>query len=212
MRNRNAPLTPADIDGLAWEKMGGLLPAVVQDRKTLQLLMLAYVNREALEETLQGGRAVFYSRSRREIWRKGDTSDAFLENAQVFADCDSDALLILADPAGPACHLGTESCFTEEAAPGLGWLGALERIIDARAAEGGEESYTRKLLSEGAKRVAQKVGEEGVETALAGAAGDDDELLEESADLLFHLMALLKARGLTLGDVASRLRTRHRKM
>lgn len=209
MRNRNAPLTLAAIDSLDWEKMGGLLPAMVQDRKTLQLLMLAYMNRSALEETLKGGRAVFFSRSRNELWRKGDTSGAFLENAEVFTDCDSDALLILADPAGPTCHLGTTSCFSEEGAPGLGWLGALERIIDARAANGGEESYTASLLSKGPKRISQKVGEEGVETALAGAAGDDGELLEESADLVFHLMVLLKARGLSLGDVANILKARH---
>jgi len=209
MRNRNTPLTVADIDRLDWEKMDGLLPSVVQDRATLQILMLAYVNREALEETIASKKGVFYSRSREALWRKGETSGNWLENVEAFTDCDYDALLILADPAGPTCHLGTASCFSEETAPGLGWLAKLEDIIDQRMNNGGEKSYTRSLVESGVKRVAQKVGEEGVETSLAAVSGKDDELLDEASDLMFHLLVLLKMRGRSLADVTARLRSRH---
>ena len=210
MRNRSAPLTPADVDAIDWSKGDGLVPAIVQDRATLQVLMLAYMNADALKETLATGRATFWSRSRQELWRKGETSGAWLENAAVFTDCDNDTLLVLADPAGPACHLGTTSCFTEETAPGVGWLAALERIVAERATASPDESYTRRLLDKGAARVAQKVGEEGVEAALAGALGDAEGLKGEAADLLFHLLVLLKADGVALDDVIAVLRERHR--
>jgi phosphoribosyl-ATP pyrophosphohydrolase/phosphoribosyl-AMP cyclohydrolase len=210
MSDRNAPLTLADIGGIAWEKMDGLIPAIVQDRSTLQVLMVAYMNREALEETLRTGKGVFFSRSRQSLWRKGETSGAWLENAEVFSDCDQDCLLVLADPAGPVCHRGTVSCFDQESAPGIGSLMALERVIDDRLNDGDAKSYTKKLADSGLKRVAQKLGEEGVETALAAAAGNEDETLEEAADLIFHLLVLLRMRGLSLADVAERLRARRK--
>jgi phosphoribosyl-ATP pyrophosphohydrolase/phosphoribosyl-AMP cyclohydrolase len=199
----------ADVDSLDWAKSDGLVPAVVQDRATLQLLMLGYMSAEALRETLATRRVTFLSRSRGRLWVKGETSGDFLENAEAFADCDRDALLVLADPAGPTCHLGTTSCFTEADAPGLGWLARLEAIIADRATAAPDKSYTRRLLDEGPARIAQKVGEEGVETALAGATGDAAELRAESADLVFHLLVLLKARGLGIADVVEELRSRH---
>jgi phosphoribosyl-ATP pyrophosphohydrolase/phosphoribosyl-AMP cyclohydrolase len=210
MRNRSAPLTAADLDSIDWAKADGLVPAVVQDRASLQVLMLGYMSREALAATLASGRATFWSRSKGRLWEKGETSGDFLQNAAVYADCDNDALLIVADPAGPTCHLGTPSCFTEEDSPGVGWLARLERIIAERAEAPPEKSYTRRLLDEGPVRAAQKVGEEGVETALAGALGDDAGLKAEAADLLFHLLALLRARGVALSDVIEILRERHR--
>ena len=209
MRNRSAPLTLADVDALAWGKSDGLIPAIAQDRASLQVLMLAYMNADALKATIEGGRATFWSRSRGELWRKGDTSGHYLENAEVFADCDDDTLLVLVDPVGPACHLGTTSCFTEETAPGVGWLAALEGVIAERAEAPPEESYTRRLLDSGPTRIAQKVGEEGVETALAGALGDVEGLKGEAADLVFHLLVLLKSNGLPLADVIGELRARH---
>ena len=209
MRNRSAPLTPDDVAGLAWEKSGGLIPAIAQDRATLQVLMLAYMNEEALTLTLETGQATFYSRSRAAIWKKGETSGNVLENAEVFVDCDDDTLLVLVDPVGPACHLGTTSCFSEDTAPGVGWLGQLERIVAERANATPEESYTRRLLDKGLAKVAQKVGEEGVETALAGALEDVEGLKGEAADLLFHLLVLLRANDMTLGEVIDVLRARH---
>jgi phosphoribosyl-ATP pyrophosphohydrolase/phosphoribosyl-AMP cyclohydrolase len=211
MRNRSAPLTLADVETLDWAKMDGLLPAVVQDRATLQLLMLGYMNKDALAATLTGGRVTFYSRSKKALWTKGETSGDFLEQAEVHTDCDSDALHVVAEPVGPTCHLGTTSCFSEGGAIGAGWLARLEQIIAARASATPEESYTRRLLDQGPTRIAQKVGEEGVEAAIAGALGDVAGLRGESADLVFHLLVLLHARGLALGDVIAELRERHGK-
>jgi phosphoribosyl-AMP cyclohydrolase / phosphoribosyl-ATP pyrophosphohydrolase len=191
-----------------FDKGGGLVCAVVQDRRTLQVLMVAWMDRAALEETLASGEATFYSRSRGARWRKGETSGNRLNVRSVTLDCDGDALLLAVDPTGPACHRGTTSCFGDKTAPSLGRLGALERTIILRAAAPPEESRTSKLLSRGVKRVAQKVGEEGVETALAGAAGDDDELCAESADLLYHLAVLLHARGKSFDDVMDVLAAR----
>jgi len=197
-----------DASNVDFDKGGGLVCAVVQDRLTLQVLMVAWMNRAALDETLQSGEATFFSRSRDERWRKGETSGNTLKVEAIALDCDGDTLLLSVEPAGPACHLGSTSCFGQVEAPGLGRLGALERTIAARASASPEESWTAKLLSHGVKRVAQKVGEEGVEVALAGAAGDDDELCAESADLLYHLAVLLRARGLSFRDVMDVLAAR----
>jgi phosphoribosyl-AMP cyclohydrolase / phosphoribosyl-ATP pyrophosphohydrolase len=190
-----------DASKVDFEKGGGLVCAVVQDKLTLQVLMVAWMDQGALEETLQSGEATFFSRSRGARWRKGETSGNRMKVESVSLDCDGDTLLLAVEPVGPACHLGTTSCFGDAVAPGLGRLGALERTIAARAAAPPEESWTARLLARGIKRVAQKVGEEGVETALAGAAGDDDELCAESADLLYHLAVLLHARGKSFDDV-----------
>jgi phosphoribosyl-AMP cyclohydrolase / phosphoribosyl-ATP pyrophosphohydrolase len=197
-----------DTSKLDFDKGGGLICAVAQDRLTLQVLMVAWMDRAALEETLASGEATFFSRSRQARWRKGEISGNTLRVTDVIADCDGDTLLLSVEPAGPACHRGAASCFGDDVAPGVGRLGALERTIAARASAPAAESYTAKLLGEGLKRIAQKVGEEGVETALAGAAGDDADLCNEAADLLYHLAILLRVRGLSFADVTAVLASR----
>jgi phosphoribosyl-ATP pyrophosphohydrolase/phosphoribosyl-AMP cyclohydrolase len=197
-----------DPDTLDFDKGGGLIPAVVQDVDTLQVLTLAYMDRPALDETIQSGEATFFSRSRGGRWRKGETSGDRLFVRQIIADCDGDAVVVKVLPVGNACHLNRVSCFGEEDAPGLGRLARLERTIAERAEADPAESWTARLLAEGPKRAAQKVGEEGVETALAGAAGDDAELASEAADLIYHLLVLLKARGLSSQDVLDVLTAR----
>lgn len=194
-------MTALDPSRIDFAKGDGLVPAVVQDVETLQVLMLAYMDEAALKETLESGEATFFSRSRGGRWRKGETSGHRLKVVSVMADCDGDTLLVRVRPLGPACHLMTTSCFGDEDAPGLGRLARLQQTIAERADADPEKSWTAKLLAAGPKRAAQKVGEEGVETALAGAAGEAKELAEESADLLYHLLVLLKARGLALQDV-----------
>lgn len=201
-------MTPEQIANIDFAKGNGLVPAIVQDALTLQVLMLAYMDEAALKETLESGEATFFSRSRGGRWRKGETSGHRLKVVSVTPDCDGDTLLVLAEPLGPACHLNTTSCFGDEDAPGLGRLGKLERTIDDRASADPSTSWTAKLLAAGSKRAAQKVGEEGVETALAGAAGDVEELCNESADLLYHLMVLLKSRGVRLAQVLAVLKRR----
>lgn len=197
-----------DVSRVDFNKGGGLVCAVAQDSLTLQVLMVAWMDRAALEETLQSRQATFYSRSRQMRWRKGETSGNTLAVDDVALDCDGDTVLLMVTPKGPACHTGSTSCFGDGRPLGVGQLGALERTIVRRASAPPEESWTARLLAKGVKRIAQKLGEEGVETALAGAAGDDAELCAESADLLYHLAVLLKARGLNLTDVTSVLAER----
>ena len=198
-------MNPDEID---FEKGGGLIAAVVQDAATLQVLMLAFMDRAALDETLDSGEATFFSRSRGGRWRKGETSGDRLKVVSVTPDCDGDAVLVRVEPVGNACHLNRVSCFGDEDAPGLGRLARLEQTIAARATADPSESWTAKLLASGPKRIAQKVGEEGVETALAGAAGDEAELASEAADLVYHLLVLLRSRGLLLQDVLDVLESR----
>lgn len=207
MRDRDAPLTAAELDNLAWDKMDGLLPAIVQDASTAQVLMLGYMDRAALKATLSSGFATFHSRSKGRLWQKGETSGNRLTVRRVFADCDDDALLVEAEPEGPTCHLGTPSCFRASGAEGIGFLARLARIVHQRADSGDETSYTAKLLAAGAPRIAQKVGEEGVETALA--AVTDGKLAEETADLLYHLIVLMEAKGIGWRDVTEVLEARH---
>jgi phosphoribosyl-AMP cyclohydrolase / phosphoribosyl-ATP pyrophosphohydrolase len=209
MRDRNAPLSDGEIDSLAWEKMGGLLPAAVQDSSTGQVLMLGYMSREALAATLEKGRAVFHSRSKGRLWEKGETSGNSLAVREVRSDCDGDALLVRAEPAGPTCHLGTASCFGDDS-DGPGFLGALSRIVAGRAGGDPATSYTARLLAEGPAKIAQKVGEEGVELALAAVGHDRAGCIEEAADLLYHVTVLMEARGFGWADVAAVLRERHR--
>lgn len=209
MRNRSAPLTAAEIAELDWAKADGLIPAIVQDSRTLQVLMMAWMNRESLELTLADGWVTFFSRSRNELWRKGDTSGNRLKLVSAHSDCDADTLLVLAEPEGPACHLQTTSCFTEDDAPGLGWLARLAGIVAARKGADPSESYTAKLFARGPRKIAQKVGEEGVECALAGAALDAEELKSEAADLMFHLIVLMEANGIGWDEVTEILRARH---
>jgi phosphoribosyl-ATP pyrophosphohydrolase/phosphoribosyl-AMP cyclohydrolase len=174
--------------------------------------MLGYMNREALRETLTRQRVVFYSRGRRCLWEKGETSGHTLALAEVRTDCDRDTLLVTALPAGPVCHLDTATCFGDEAptaAGRLAFLGALEAVIAQRMADRPEGSYTARLFAEGPKRIAQKVGEEGLEVALAAVAEADDKLVAEAADLLYHLLLLLRSRGLRLEHVVAELESRH---
>ena len=198
-----------DPSALAWDKMDGLLPAVVQDAETDQLLMLGYMNRAALQATLEDGLVTFFSRSRQQLWRKGETSGNVLRCVSVVTDCDSDALLVRALPAGPTCHLGTTSCFGEQETVGAGWLGQLERIVTERASASPDQSYTARLLVDGPAKVAQKVGEEGVEVSLAAVSRDPAGLTEEAADLLFHLLVALRSRDVSLASVVDILRERH---
>jgi phosphoribosyl-ATP pyrophosphohydrolase/phosphoribosyl-AMP cyclohydrolase len=190
-----------DPDTLDFDKGGGLIPVVVQDAATLQVLTLAYVDRAALDETIASGEATFFSRSRGGRWRKGETSGDRLHVVAITPDCDADSLVLKVRPVGNACHLNRISCFGEEDAPGLGRIARLEQTIAARAAADPAESWTARLLAEGPKRAAQKVGEEGVETALAGACGPDEELASEAADLVYHLLVLLRARHMSFQDV-----------
>ena len=198
-----------DPERLAWDKGGGLLPAVVQHALDGRVLMLGYMNRAALAQTLAGGKITFYSRSRQRLWTKGESSGHVLNLVSMHADCDADSLLLLADPVGPTCHRGTDSCFGDAAAPALAFLGRLDALVAARERERPAGSYTTRLFEGGVRRIAQKVGEEGVEAALAAVVQDDDALLGEAADLLYHLIVLLRARGLGLGAVAETLATRH---
>lgn len=209
MQRARSPLTLADIDGLAWDKgAAGLLPAVVQHAATLQILMLAWMDRAALVETLEHGEATFFSRSRGARWRKGETSGNRLVVQQLLADCDGDALLVSVLPMGPACHEGAVSCFGAEEAPGVGWLSKLEQTIAERAGADPEQSYTARLMDEGVNRIAQKVGEEAVETVIASLTGTDAALSDEAADLLYHLLVLLRVRGMRLEQVLETMRRR----
>ena len=193
------------IDALAWEKQDGLLPAIVQDADTLRVLMLGYMSREALQATLDSGEVTFFSRSKQRLWKKGESSGDVLDLAHIETDCDSDTLLVQARPRGPTCHLGRASCFASAPA---GELAVLDALIATRERERPAGSYTTKLFEGGIRRIAQKVGEEGVETALAGVVQDDAALLGEAADLLYHLLVLLRARGLSLADVERVLESR----
>jgi phosphoribosyl-ATP pyrophosphohydrolase/phosphoribosyl-AMP cyclohydrolase len=197
-----------DPDTLDFAKGNGLIPVVVQDADTLQVLTLAYMDRAALDETIVSGEATFFSRSRGGRWRKGETSGNRQTVVTITPDCDRDALVLAVRPMGPACHLGTTSCFGDADAPGLGRIARLEATIAERAAADPATSWTARLLAEGPKRVAQKVGEEGVETALAGAAGPDEEVCSEAADLIYHLLVLLRARNLVFQDVLNVLAQR----
>jgi phosphoribosyl-AMP cyclohydrolase / phosphoribosyl-ATP pyrophosphohydrolase len=202
----------SDLERLDFGKADGLMPAVVQHADTGAVLMVAYMNRDALRATLERGRAVFWSRSKERLWEKGETSGHHLDVVAAHADCDDDCLLLLARPRGPTCHLGTVTCFGDEPLTRVGrfgFLGALEDIVERRVAERPEGSYTTKLLSEGRMRIAQKVGEEGLELALAGAAESDERVVAEAADLLFHLLLLLECRELQLGQVIAELSSRH---
>lgn len=209
MRDRSAPLTRASADKLAWDKMSGLLPAVVQDRASGRVLMLGYMSKEAIAATLETGLATFYSRSKGRLWQKGETSGNRLHVREIRADCDDDALLLLAEPAGPTCHLGSCSCFGDEALDGPGWLADLATIVRDRADTPQQSSYTRQLLDEGTERIAQKIGEEGVEVALAAVSGDAGRCAEEIADLTYHLAVLMQAAGLQWQDVIAVLQARH---
>jgi phosphoribosyl-ATP pyrophosphohydrolase/phosphoribosyl-AMP cyclohydrolase len=201
-----------NLERIDWDKGAGLVPAIVQHADSGSVLMLGYMNREALRATLESGRVVFFSRSKQRLWQKGETSGHYLELRAARLDCDADTLLLSAQPAGPVCHTGSASCFGDEpllAATPLSFLASLEQIIAQRSAEAPEGSYTARLIQSGVRRVAQKVGEEGLEVALAGCGEQDGALLGECADLLYHLLVLLRMRSLNLAQVIEVLKVRH---
>ena len=202
-------MTDIDSTKLDWNKAGGLLPAIVQHWRSGAVLMLGYMNSEALAQTQKSGKVTFYSRSKQRLWTKGESSGHYLTLKSLHADCDSDTILVMADPQGPTCHLGTASCFGDAAAPPLAFLAVLDELVAQRERERPEGSYTTRLFEQGMRRIAQKVGEEGVETALAAVTQDDAALLGESADLIYHLLILLRARKLDLDTVTETLRLRH---
>lgn len=202
---------PINLDQPDWQKTDGLLPAIVQDAGTGRVLMLGYMNRDALEKTQATGHVTFFSRSKQRLWTKGETSGNTLELAGMELDCDRDTLLVQAIPHGPTCHLGTDTCWGDEVKPSVGFLAELERIIESRSGADPDSSYTARLLAEGVKRCAQKVGEEGVEVALAATAGDREELVDESADLLYHLLVVLAASDVSFDEICRRLESRHRR-
>lgn len=206
-----ATLSPQEIDALAWDKQDGLLPAVVQDAASLRVLMLGYMDRAALRATLDSGHVTFFSRSKQRQWTKGESSGHFLDLVSIETDCDRDTLLVRALPHGPTCHLGRDSCFPHAPGDALAFLGELDALIAQRERERPAGSYTTGLFERGVRSIAQKVGEEGVETALAAVAEDDSALAGEAADLLFHLQVLLRARGLSLADAVAVLQQRHGK-
>ncbi|HYM85309.1 MAG TPA: bifunctional phosphoribosyl-AMP cyclohydrolase/phosphoribosyl-ATP diphosphatase HisIE [Pseudoxanthomonas sp.] len=196
-----------ELQSLDWAKGDGLLPAIVQDAGNLRVLMLGYMNAEALAATRTSGHVTFYSRSKQRLWKKGESSGHVLELVSVQADCDNDTLLVLANPCGPTCHLQRDSCFAD--APSS-FLADLDALVAQRDRDRPAGSYTTALFGEGIRRIAQKVGEEGVETALAAVVQDDAAVLGESADLVFHLLVLLRARGLSLDEVSCLLAERHK--
>lgn len=204
-------MTELEVARLAWDKMNGLLPAVVQDRRTGTVLMVGYMSRESLARTLDSGLATFFSRSRERVWQKGETSGNVLRVKSIHPDCDGDALLVLADPQGPTCHLGTTSCFADVQPGGRNILDDLSRTVAERAASADPaSSYTARLLAGGLPGIAQKIGEEGVEVALAAVTRDPAGCAEEISDLLYHLAVLLEARGIAWSDVDQVLDARHR--
>jgi phosphoribosyl-ATP pyrophosphohydrolase/phosphoribosyl-AMP cyclohydrolase len=197
------------FDQIDFDKGEGLVPAIVQNAETLQVLMLGYMSQESVAKTLDSQKITFFSRSRQTLWTKGETSGNVLNLVSMTLDCDHDTLLILARPEGPTCHEGTVSCFGKDGPQGVGFLAYLDDIIKSRANASPDDSYTARLLSGPLRRAAQKVGEEGVETALAAVAEDEEALLGESADLLYHLIVLLRAKGLSLNDAIKVLQSRH---
>ena len=203
-------LTKEAIEQLDFEKVDGLLPAIVQNAVSGRVLMLGYMNRQALEKTLQTGLVTFWSRSKGRLWTKGETSGNFLNLVDIGTDCDNDSLLILARPQGPTCHLGRESCFGE-LAPSLEFIAKLEQILSDRKTASPESSYTASLYAKGTKRIAQKVGEEAVETALAATVHNRQESIDEASDLVYHLLVLLQQEHLDLSAIAQNLKRRHEK-
>ncbi|NDJ57195.1 bifunctional phosphoribosyl-AMP cyclohydrolase/phosphoribosyl-ATP diphosphatase HisIE [Enterobacteriaceae bacterium 4M9] len=203
-------LTTKQRGELDWNKTDDMMPAIIQHAVSGEVLMLGYMNPEALAQTEVSGNVTFYSRTKQRLWTKGETSGHFLKVVSITPDCDNDTLLILADPIGPTCHTGTSSCFGEQAHHEWHFLYQLEQLLAERKHADPDSSYTAKLYSSGTKRIAQKVGEEGVETALAATVRDRDELVNEASDLLYHLLVLLQDQELDLGKVIANLRSRHK--
>lgn len=194
---------------LDWDKTQGMMPVIVQHFVSGEVLMHGYMNPAALEKTLAESKVTFFSRTKNRLWTKGETSGNFLQVVSITPDCDNDTLLVLTDPIGPTCHLGTTSCFSP-AVPEWTFLYQLEQLLASRKTADPESSYTARLYASGTKRIAQKVGEEGVETALAATVNDRDELTNEASDLVYHLMVLLQDQDLDFRAVINNLRDRHK--
>lgn len=192
-----------------FEKLSGLIPAVVQDAVTNKLLMVGFMNPMALEKTVASGLVTFFSRSRKKLWTKGESSGNFLHVLEIIPDCDNDTLLIKALPDGPVCHTGQDTCFNERNEADMGFLKKLEAVIESRRDTGGQESYTARLLAGGPRKAAKKVGEEAVELAMEADNPDNERFLDEAADLVYHLQVLLASRGLRMDDIGKVLATRH---
>ncbi|MCU5774297.1 bifunctional phosphoribosyl-AMP cyclohydrolase/phosphoribosyl-ATP diphosphatase HisIE [Erwiniaceae bacterium BAC15a-03b] len=202
-------LTQQQLSSLDWVKTDGMMPVVVQHRVSGEVLMHGYMNQEALSKTLSEGNVTFFSRTKQRLWTKGETSGHFLQVVSITPDCDNDTLLVLANPIGPTCHKGTSSCFSPAAADWT-FLYQLEQLLAERKHADPESSYTARLYASGTKRIAQKVGEEGVETALAATVNDRHELTNEASDLIYHLLVLLQDQDLDLSTVIENLRERHK--
>ncbi|NQY89273.1 MAG: bifunctional phosphoribosyl-AMP cyclohydrolase/phosphoribosyl-ATP diphosphatase HisIE [Colwellia sp.] len=204
-------VTTENINELAWQKMNNLIPAIIQHAATGAILMQGYMSQESLAATLDTGKATFFSRSKQALWVKGETSGNFLNVQQVLSDCDQDSLLIACTPIGPSCHLGTESCFPEQKLTQQNFLSQLEQVIASKKGDDPKESYTAHLFSRGTTKMAQKVGEEGVEVALAAVAETREDLLGECADLFYHTLVLLADQKIDLSEVMAVLQQRHNK-
>ncbi|QIA63691.1 bifunctional phosphoribosyl-AMP cyclohydrolase/phosphoribosyl-ATP diphosphatase HisIE [Vibrio astriarenae] len=206
----------AEVSALAerinWEKVDGLVPAIVQDFQSSQVLMMGYMNRDALAKTADTGNVTFFSRTKERLWTKGETSGNVLQLENIALDCDQDTLLVKVNPVGPTCHTGTTTCWDgdKQEESQMVWLHQLEQLLAARKSADPESSYTASLYARGTKRISQKVGEEGVEVALAATSGDKAELVCESADLIYHLFVLLQDQGLSMDDVINKLKERHK--
>jgi phosphoribosyl-ATP pyrophosphohydrolase/phosphoribosyl-AMP cyclohydrolase len=199
-----------NIENINFSKLQGLIPACIQDTNTMRVLMVGFMNKESLQQTISTGLVTFYSRSKNKLWVKGESSGNFLRVEHMLLDCDADSLLIYANPEGATCHTGNVSCFADtEYLPPLYWLGYLQQIIETRQHQG-IESYTYRLMESGVKRIAQKVGEEGVEVALAAMGEGSEELAQEAVDLLYHLFVLLQAKSISLQTISNVIRSRRK--
>lgn len=195
---------------LDFQKMEGLLPAIIQDNTTSKVLMLGFMNEEAYKKTLETGKATFYSRTRKKLWTKGETSGHYLNVVKILEDCDKDTLLIKVNPVGPVCHKGWDTCWNEENKADINFLSYLQDFITKRFKEMPEGSYTTSLFEKGINRMAQKVGEEAVETVIEATNGTDNRLIYEASDLLYHLIVLLTSKGMRIEDLVLELKNRHK--
>ena len=199
-----------DISLIDFEKLGGLVPAVVQDNQTQKVLMVGFMNADAIDKTLETGKVTFFSRTKNRLWTKGEESGNFLNVVSVLIDCDNDTLLVKANPVGPVCHTGADTCFEENNSKGdIQFLSYLQDVIDQRKRDMPEGSYTTSLFTKGTRKITQKVGEEAVETIIGAMANDDENFLYESADLIYHLLVLLTHKGFRIEDIAAELKSRH---
>ena len=200
-----------DLEKINFNKLDGLVPAVIQDNSTMKVLMVGFMNKEALSKTIETGKVTFFSRTKNRLWTKGEESGNFLNVVSMLVDCDDDTLLIKANPVGPVCHTGADTCFFEtNKGSGVGFLSYLQDFIDNRKKEMPEGSYTTSLFQKGTSKITQKVGEEAVETIIGAMANDDENFIYESGDLLYHLIVLLAHKGYRIEDIVRELEKRHK--